>query len=461
MTTLSLRARLTLWYTLALLVVLCLFRRRRAVAAASESGSAASIASSRRWRRRSATSCRTSSTSRTISRRPRPRLTTTITAPGRALAILDTGGAVLGARLERPRAARSVDRRRRRRAGRSGPPDGAGAWRVHAQPHAFERRSVVAARRKPARRRGARAARGAGGDARRHADRAAAGGRRRPVARVDRTASDHRHGAARGAAFRRPASRIWDARIGPTSSASWRRRSTGWSRGFARRCRRSGSSWPTRRTSCGRRSSVVRATADVMLEPRASRRGRVPRSDGDRRRRRRGGWDAWSKTCWCWRAPTPAAIRCGRSISISTRSSPNAGAPSTCSRPSAASPSARPAPAEIPFRGDEDLLRRLVSNVCRTPSSTRRRADRSRWTVTRDAGRRPDPRDRRGPRHSRRRSAADLRSLRAARRGAPRQGTGLGLPIARWIAEAHGGTLVLERSGPGGTTFCVSLPVLS
>jgi len=45
--------------------------------------------------------------------------------------------------------------------------------------------------------------------------------------------------------------------------------------------------------------------------------------------------------------------------------------------------------------------------------------------------------------------------LDPARRG---QGTGLGLPIAKWIAEAHGGTLVLERSGPGGTTFCMSLP---
>ena len=45
--------------------------------------------------------------------------------------------------------------------------------------------------------------------------------------------------------------------------------------------------------------------------------------------------------------------------------------------------------------------------------------------------------------------------LDAARRG---QGAGLGLPIARWIAEAHGGTLVLEQSGPGGTTFCISFP---
>ena len=38
------------------------------------------------------------------------------------------------------------------------------------------------------------------------------------------------------------------------------------------------------------------------------------------------------------------------------------------------------------------------------------------------------------------------------------QGAGLGLPIARWIAEAHGGTLVLESTGPGGTCFAVTLP---
>ena len=38
------------------------------------------------------------------------------------------------------------------------------------------------------------------------------------------------------------------------------------------------------------------------------------------------------------------------------------------------------------------------------------------------------------------------------------QGAGLGLPIARWIAEAHGGTLTLESSGPGGSCFAVVLP---
>ena len=38
-------------------------------------------------------------------------------------------------------------------------------------------------------------------------------------------------------------------------------------------------------------------------------------------------------------------------------------------------------------------------------------------------------------------------------------GAGLGLPIARWIAEAHGGALQLAGSRPGCTTFVVTLPV--
>jgi signal transduction histidine kinase len=43
-----------------------------------------------------------------------------------------------------------------------------------------------------------------------------------------------------------------------------------------------------------------------------------------------------------------------------------------------------------------------------------------------------------------------------SRRGS---GSGLGLPIARWIAEAHGGSLTLESSSESGSTFRVVLPV--
>ena len=37
-------------------------------------------------------------------------------------------------------------------------------------------------------------------------------------------------------------------------------------------------------------------------------------------------------------------------------------------------------------------------------------------------------------------------------------GAGLGLAIARWIVDAHGGSLLLEKSGPGGSVFLLRLP---
>ena len=37
-------------------------------------------------------------------------------------------------------------------------------------------------------------------------------------------------------------------------------------------------------------------------------------------------------------------------------------------------------------------------------------------------------------------------------------GAGLGLSIARWIADAHGGTLELARSDARGSLFVLSLP---
>ena len=40
-------------------------------------------------------------------------------------------------------------------------------------------------------------------------------------------------------------------------------------------------------------------------------------------------------------------------------------------------------------------------------------------------------------------------------------GAGLGLPIARWIAEQHDGTLTVEQNAAGGCLFVVRLPVNS
>jgi heavy metal sensor kinase len=113
---------------------------------------------------------------------------------------------------------------------------------------------------------------------------------------------------------------------------------------------------------------------------------------------------------------------------------------------------------ETPFRGDEDLLRQLVLNLTQNaiqhspPASVVtvclcQDADAVRIRVT-DQG--PGI-----PEADRGRIFNRFVQLDPARRGS---GTGLGLPIARWIAEAHHGTLVLESSGPGGSTFCVSLP---
>ena len=37
-------------------------------------------------------------------------------------------------------------------------------------------------------------------------------------------------------------------------------------------------------------------------------------------------------------------------------------------------------------------------------------------------------------------------------------GAGLGVPIARWIVQSHGGDLSLEESTPSGSTFEIRLP---
>jgi two-component system sensor histidine kinase BaeS len=43
--------------------------------------------------------------------------------------------------------------------------------------------------------------------------------------------------------------------------------------------------------------------------------------------------------------------------------------------------------------------------------------------------------------------------------GEPRSGSGIGLTIARELLAANGGHIAVERTGPGGTTFAITLPV--
>jgi two-component system OmpR family sensor kinase len=124
------------------------------------------------------------------------------------------------------------------------------------------------------------------------------------------------------------------------------------------------------------------------------------------------------------------------------------------------------APAESPVEGDEDLLRRLVLNlvdnaVKHSPAGgvvrvdLTRLADTYRMTVS-DQG--PGiPAEAQARVFERFYRVDEARSRAAA--GEQGAGAGLGLAIARWVAEAHAGTLELVRSEPGGgTVFAATLP---
>jgi two-component system OmpR family sensor kinase len=113
---------------------------------------------------------------------------------------------------------------------------------------------------------------------------------------------------------------------------------------------------------------------------------------------------------------------------------------------------------ETRCRGDEELLRQLILNLLQnavqyTPAG---------GSVTVDLARHSD-----GvtisvsdtgpgiPDADRGRIFERFVRLDAARNDG---GAGLGLPIVRWIAEAHGGRVVLSSSSPLGSTFTVTLP---
>jgi len=118
---------------------------------------------------------------------------------------------------------------------------------------------------------------------------------------------------------------------------------------------------------------------------------------------------------------------------------------------------------DFPFRGDEALLRRMVMNLLDnaikyTPAGGRVSLDARRggagYTIAvRDTG--PgvpaEARDRIFDRfyRARRDRGAGL---------ADAGGAGLGLAIARWVAETHGGRVDLTSTGPEGSVFTATLP---
>ena len=112
---------------------------------------------------------------------------------------------------------------------------------------------------------------------------------------------------------------------------------------------------------------------------------------------------------------------------------------------------------EVGFVGDDGLLRRMVTNLIDNAIRHAVHGGTVRVSLQRSAGeaviRVAD--DGRGVPPSQQQRIFE----RFARHDADYTGAGLGLPIARWIAEAHGGTLLLESTGPTGSIFAAILPL--
>jgi heavy metal sensor kinase len=116
-------------------------------------------------------------------------------------------------------------------------------------------------------------------------------------------------------------------------------------------------------------------------------------------------------------------------------------------------------PSDIPVRGDEELLHRLVVNLLQNAVQHTRKGGTVSIDVSPNGSRvyvRVKDNGEGIPEADRDRIFDRFVQLDPSRRA---EGTGLGLTIAKWIAEAHDGSLSLEASGPGGSTFCVVLPV--
>jgi signal transduction histidine kinase len=126
---------------------------------------------------------------------------------------------------------------------------------------------------------------------------------------------------------------------------------------------------------------------------------------------------------------------------------------------------------EAPFVGDADLLRRLVmilldNAIKYTPAGGEVRlsldqegaAGRYRISVE-DTG--PGVPSWAAERIFERFFRVDESRTRTAEGDGGVASAGLGLPIARWAAAAHGGTVQLDATGPSGSRFVVTLPTPS
>ncbi len=114
---------------------------------------------------------------------------------------------------------------------------------------------------------------------------------------------------------------------------------------------------------------------------------------------------------------------------------------------------------DVPFVGDESLLRRMLLNLLQNAVTHTRPGTEVAAEVSpngRMVSIRVKDEGEGIPEGDRARIFDRFVQLDAARRAA---GVGLGLPIARWIAEIHRGSLDLEDTGHHGSTFRVLLPL--
>ena len=119
-----------------------------------------------------------------------------------------------------------------------------------------------------------------------------------------------------------------------------------------------------------------------------------------------------------------------------------------------------------PFTGDEDLIRRLVINVIDNAVRFSPAGGAVRVALDRAGGDYAISVTDQGPG-----IAAEVQSRiferfyrvdeARSRHGASDGGAGLGLALARWIAQAHGGEIRLATSSRLGSTFVITLPLQS
>jgi signal transduction histidine kinase len=107
------------------------------------------------------------------------------------------------------------------------------------------------------------------------------------------------------------------------------------------------------------------------------------------------------------------------------------------------------APESVQLRGDDELLRRMVMNLLDNAIRYSRDSAAVVVTVSASAGAVSMTVDDAGPPIPEAQRDHIFERFVRLETARPTSGGGLGLPIARWIAEQHGGSLRLESNGPG------------